>query len=64
MGRIAAETLLARIEDGAEVKTEIAVEPELVVRKSTAPVPQGGQSASPSSSQQPGGQKTVARVSP
>jgi LacI family transcriptional regulator len=36
MGRIAAETLLRRIEDSGEVQTEIAVEPELVVRKSTA----------------------------
>ncbi len=36
MGRIAAETLLARIEDTGEVQSEIAVEPELVVRKSTA----------------------------
>jgi DNA-binding LacI/PurR family transcriptional regulator len=36
MGRIAAETLLARIEDTGEIQSEIAVEPELVVRKSTA----------------------------
>jgi len=36
MGRIAAETLLARIEDTGEFQSEIAVEPELVVRKSTA----------------------------
>jgi DNA-binding LacI/PurR family transcriptional regulator len=41
MGRIAAETLLARIEDAAEVKPEIAVEPELVIRKSTARASQG-----------------------
>jgi DNA-binding LacI/PurR family transcriptional regulator len=35
MGRIAAETLLARIEEHGEFQPEIAVEPELVVRKST-----------------------------
>lgn len=35
MGRIAAETLLARIENTGEVPSEIAVEPELVVRRST-----------------------------
>jgi len=35
MGRIAAETLLARIENTGEVQSEIAVEPELVVRRST-----------------------------
>ena len=37
MGHIAAETLLKRIEDRGEFKAEIAVEPELVVRKSTGP---------------------------
>ena len=37
MGHIAAETLLARIENRGEFQPEIAVEPELVVRKSTAP---------------------------
>ena len=37
MGHIAAKTLLERIEDRAEFKAEIAVEPELVVRKSTGP---------------------------
>ena len=37
MGHIAAETLLERIEDRGEFKAEIAVEPELVVRKSTGP---------------------------
>jgi DNA-binding LacI/PurR family transcriptional regulator len=35
MGLIAAKTLLARIEEQAEPQTEIAVEPELVIRKST-----------------------------
>jgi LacI family transcriptional regulator len=35
MGHIAAETLLARIEDRGEFQAEIAVEPELVIRKST-----------------------------
>jgi DNA-binding LacI/PurR family transcriptional regulator len=37
MGRIAAETLLDRIEDRAEFISEIAVEPELIARKSTGP---------------------------
>jgi len=37
MGRIAAETLIDRIEDRAVFQPEIAVEPELVVRASTAP---------------------------
>jgi len=39
MGRIAADTLLARLENGAEFPEDIAVEPELVVRKSTAAAP-------------------------
>jgi len=39
MGRIAAETLLARLEGAAEFPKDIAVEPELVVRKSTAVAP-------------------------
>lgn len=39
MGRIAAETLLARLESDAEFPDDIAVEPELVVRKSTAAAP-------------------------
>ena len=38
MGRIAAETLLNRLEERTEFHSEIAVEPELVIRKSTAPV--------------------------
>jgi DNA-binding LacI/PurR family transcriptional regulator len=38
MGRIAAESLLSRLEDGIEVQKEIAVEPELVIRKSAGPV--------------------------
>jgi len=38
MGQIAAETLIDRLEDQGEYKAEIAVEPELVVRKSTARV--------------------------
>ena len=37
MGRIAAQTLLDRIEERAEYIHEIAIEPELIVRKSTAP---------------------------
>jgi LacI family transcriptional regulator len=40
MGRIAAETLLDRIEGNGEFTAEIAVEPELVIRKSTGRVPQ------------------------
>ena len=39
MGRIAAEKLLARIEGTSEVNGEIAVEPELVIRKSTGAAP-------------------------
>ena len=37
MGRIAAQTLLDRIEERSEYVQEIAIEPELVVRKSSAP---------------------------
>lgn len=37
MGRIAAETLIDRIEERTAFRAEIAVEPELVVRASTAP---------------------------
>jgi len=37
MGQIAAQTLLDRIEDRAAFLPEIAVEPELIVRGSTAP---------------------------
>jgi DNA-binding LacI/PurR family transcriptional regulator len=40
MGHIAAETLLARIEEGGEGGAEIAVEPELVIRNSTGRVAQ------------------------
>jgi DNA-binding LacI/PurR family transcriptional regulator len=40
MGRIAAETLLNRIEGRDQFVPEIAVEPELVVRASTGPAPQ------------------------
>jgi len=36
MGEVAAETLLERIEGNREYPSEIAVEPELVVRESTA----------------------------
>jgi len=39
MGRLAAETLLARIEGAKEYPTEILIETELVVRKSTAEAP-------------------------
>jgi LacI family transcriptional regulator len=39
MGRIAAETLLSHIEGTADPNGEIAVEPELVVRQSTAAAP-------------------------
>jgi len=37
MGKIAAQTLLDRIEDRTEFIPEIAVEPELVLRRSTGP---------------------------
>jgi LacI family transcriptional regulator len=37
MGRIAAQTLLERIEDRAPYIPEIAVEPDLIIRNSTAP---------------------------
>jgi len=37
MGRIAAKTLIDRIEDRAEYLPEIVIEPELIVRSSTAP---------------------------
>jgi len=37
MGRIAAQTIIDRIEERAGFQAEIAVEPELVVRNSTAP---------------------------
>lgn len=37
MGRIAARTLIERIEDKAEYVPEIVIEPRLVVRQSTAP---------------------------
>jgi DNA-binding LacI/PurR family transcriptional regulator len=36
MGEVAAQTLLERIEDNREVAWEIAIEPEMVVRESTA----------------------------
>jgi DNA-binding LacI/PurR family transcriptional regulator len=36
MGSIAAQTLLERIEGGGEYPSEIAIEPELVIRESTA----------------------------
>jgi DNA-binding LacI/PurR family transcriptional regulator len=39
MGQIAAETLISRIENRGEFETEIAVEPELIVRKSTGRAP-------------------------
>jgi DNA-binding LacI/PurR family transcriptional regulator len=37
MGRIAAQTIIDRIEDRAAFIPEIAIEPELVIRRSTAP---------------------------
>jgi LacI family transcriptional regulator len=39
MGEVAAQTLLERIEGKAEYPAEIAIEPELVVRESTAQAP-------------------------
>ena len=46
MGRLAAETLLARIEGTKEYQAEIPIEPELVVRQSTAAAPQTSHSTS------------------
>jgi LacI family transcriptional regulator len=46
MGRIAAETLLAHIEGTVEPDGEIAVEPELVIRKSTTSAPEQAKTAS------------------
>jgi LacI family transcriptional regulator len=37
MGRLAAQTLLSRIEGATDCPAEIPIEPELVVRQSTAP---------------------------
>jgi len=39
MGEVAAQSLLERIEGKKEYPSEIAIEPELVVRESTAPAP-------------------------
>jgi len=39
MGEVAAQTLLDRIEGKKEYPSEIAIEPELVVRESTANAP-------------------------
>jgi DNA-binding LacI/PurR family transcriptional regulator len=36
MGTIAAQTLLERIESGEDYPSEIAIEPELIVRESTS----------------------------
>jgi len=46
MGRLAAETLLARIEGTKEYQAEIPIEPELVVRQSTAAAPKTPHSTS------------------
>jgi DNA-binding LacI/PurR family transcriptional regulator len=46
MGRLAAETLLARIEGTKEYQAEILIEPELVVRQSTATAPKTSHSTS------------------
>jgi LacI family transcriptional regulator len=46
MGRLAAETLLARIEGTKEYQAEILIEPELVVRQSTAAAPKTPHSTS------------------
>lgn len=45
MGRLAAETLLARIEGTKEYQAEIPIEPELVVRQSTAAAPKTSHSS-------------------
>jgi DNA-binding LacI/PurR family transcriptional regulator len=42
MGKIAAQTLLERIEGQEDYPSEIAIEPELVVRESTAKRPGAG----------------------
>jgi LacI family transcriptional regulator, galactose operon repressor len=42
MGEVAAQSLLERIEDNKEYPSEIAIEPELVVRESTAKAPGSG----------------------
>ena len=39
MGEVAAQTLLERIEDNKEYPGEIAIEPVLAVRESTAEAP-------------------------
>jgi DNA-binding LacI/PurR family transcriptional regulator len=39
MGQVAAQTLLERIESDQEYPEEIAIEPELVIRESTAAAP-------------------------
>jgi len=39
MGQVAAQTLLERIEGKQDYPSEIAIEPELVVRESTARAP-------------------------
>jgi DNA-binding LacI/PurR family transcriptional regulator len=39
MGEVAAQSLLERIEGNKEYPTEIAIEPDLVVRESTAKAP-------------------------
>jgi hypothetical protein len=39
MGEIAARTVLDRIEGRAEYVAEIAIEPQFIVRESTAPAP-------------------------
>jgi LacI family transcriptional regulator len=41
MGEIAARTLLEQIEQRSEYVPEIAIEPELVIRESTAKAPHG-----------------------
>jgi LacI family transcriptional regulator len=46
MGRLAAETLLARIEGTKQYQAEIPIEPELVVRQSTAAAPKTPHSTS------------------
>lgn len=41
MGEVAAQSLLERIENQKEYTSEIAIEPELIVRESTAKAPGG-----------------------
>jgi DNA-binding LacI/PurR family transcriptional regulator len=49
MGRIAARTLIERIENRSEFRPEIVIEPELIVRASSGPVSRGSSRSIPTS---------------